>query len=96
MVRKGINLPTLQTEQVKRYSVLAHLGVKNMPARARQVASKNHNIFFATLARTVGTLCCCVPTHFVWYSQLACRLVFFRQAFVRLSFAAIFCPLEPQ
>ncbi|MBP5501976.1 MAG: hypothetical protein J6Y24_04210 [Bacteroidales bacterium] len=41
MVRKGINLPTLQTEQVKRYSALAHLGVKNMLARARQVASKN-------------------------------------------------------
>lgn len=30
-----------ETEQVKRYSSLAHLGVKNMPARARQVASKN-------------------------------------------------------
>ena len=33
---------------------------------------------------------------FVRYSQQACRLVFFRQAFVRLSFAATFCPLEPQ
>lgn len=33
---------------------------------------------------------------FVRYSQQACRLVLFRQAFVRLSSAATFCPLEPQ
>lgn len=33
---------------------------------------------------------------FVRYSQQVCRLVFFRQAFVRLSSAATFCPLEPQ
>ena len=30
-----------ETEQVKRYSFLAHLGIKNMLAKARQVASKN-------------------------------------------------------
>ena len=38
-------LPTLQTEQVKRYSALAHLGIKNMFARARQMASKNLHTF---------------------------------------------------
>lgn len=65
----------LQTAQGNRCSSIAHLGRKNVLARARQVAPQS----YATLASTAGTRLAALLSlryRYVWCSLRACQLVF--------------------